>query len=63
MSKRLSATLSVIFVLLGACGANDSAEGPGGVTVDEARALNEAATMLDARTNNAQAALSGNNAE
>lgn len=49
--------------LLGACGANDSAEGPGGVTADEARALNEAAAMLDARAENTQTALSGNSAE
>lgn len=43
--------------LLGGCGSNDSAEGPGGVTVDEARALNHAAELLDARAANSASAL------
>ena len=34
---------------LAACGSTDSAPGPGGVTVGEARALDEAAAMLDER--------------
>ena len=33
--------------LLSACGAGDNDLGPGGVTVGEARALDEAAAMLD----------------
>jgi hypothetical protein len=36
-------------VLLAACGASDNDPGPGGVTVGEARALDEAAAMLDSR--------------
>lgn len=36
-------------VLLAACGPNDTDPGPGGVTVAEARALDEAAEMIDAR--------------
>ncbi len=36
-------------LLLAACGAGDNDPGPGGVTVGEARALDEAAEMLDAR--------------
>jgi hypothetical protein len=35
--------------LLAGCGAGDNDPGPGGVTVGEARALDEAAEMLDAR--------------
>ena len=36
-------------VLLAGCGAGDNDPGPGGVTVGEARALDEAAEMLDER--------------
>jgi hypothetical protein len=36
-------------VLLAACGAAETESGPGGVTVGEARALDEAADMLDSR--------------
>jgi hypothetical protein len=32
---------------LAACGNNDAAPGPGGVSVGEARALDDAASMLD----------------
>jgi hypothetical protein len=34
-------------LLLTGCGPNDTDPGPGGVTVGEARALDEAAEMLD----------------
>lgn len=34
-------------LLLSGCGSNDNDPGPGGVTVGEARALDEAAEMLD----------------
>lgn len=36
-------------LLLCGCGANDDDPGPGGVTVGEARALDQAAAMLDAQ--------------
>ncbi len=36
-------------LLLSACGPGENDSGPGGVTVGEARALDEAAEMLDAR--------------
>ena len=36
-----------LLVLLAACGQSDSDPGPGGVTVGEARALDEAAAMLE----------------
>ncbi len=36
-------------LLLAGCGKADNAPGPGGVTVGEARALDEAAAMLDKR--------------
>ncbi len=37
----------LLAVLLAGCGPNDTDPGPGGVTVGEARALDEAAEMLD----------------
>lgn len=36
-------------MLVAGCGARDNDPGPGGVTVGEARALDEAAKMLEAR--------------
>jgi|GEM_PF-746683 len=36
-------------LLLTACGDNDTAPGPGGVTIAESRALDEAAEMIEAR--------------
>lgn len=36
-------------LLLAACGPNDTDPGPGGVTVAEARALDEAAEMIEQR--------------
>lgn len=40
-------TLGAAALLLAGCGPNDTDPGPGGVTVGEARALDEAAEMLD----------------
>ena len=37
------------FALLGGCGPSDTDPGPGGVTVGEARALDEAAEMIEQR--------------
>ncbi|WP_420606556.1 hypothetical protein [Novosphingopyxis sp.] len=37
-------------LILAACGPKENDPGPGGVTVGEARALDEAAEMLDSRT-------------
>ncbi len=39
----------ILTLLLAACGPAGNDPGPGGVTVDEARALDEAAAMLDER--------------
>ena len=39
--------LGAAALLLAGCGPNDTDPGPGGVTVGEARALDEAAEMLD----------------
>jgi hypothetical protein len=39
--------LGLAVLLLAGCGPNDTDPGPGGVTVGEARALDEAAEMLD----------------
>jgi hypothetical protein len=41
-------------LLLSACGSGQDETGPGGVTVGEARALEEAAEMLDERRQPAQ---------
>ena len=48
-----------VLVLLAGCGQADSDPGPGGVTVGEARALDEAATMLDKQRLPAAAAKAG----
>ena len=56
-------------LLLAGCGQGDNAPGPGGVTVGEARALDEAAEMLDERPSmaspvpNASASPTGTSAE
>ncbi|MBW8753070.1 MAG: hypothetical protein JF595_02785 [Sphingomonadales bacterium] len=39
----------IALATLAACGKSDNAPGPGGVTVGEARALDEAAEMIDQR--------------
>jgi hypothetical protein len=41
--------LACPLLLLSACGQSDSDPGPGGVTVGEARALDEAAEMIEQR--------------
>ncbi len=45
--KHLFPTLGLIF--LAACGQKDTDPGPGGVSVGEARALDQAASMLEQR--------------
>ncbi|MES2700569.1 MAG: hypothetical protein V4647_13255 [Pseudomonadota bacterium] len=40
---------SIAFLLLAACGDSGAAPGPGGVSVDEAEALDQAAEMLDSQ--------------
>lgn len=45
-ARALSALLAPA-LFLASCGPNDTDPGPGGVTVGEARALDEAAEMLD----------------
>ena len=42
--------LPALVLVLAACGPKEPDPGPGGVTVGEARALDEAAEMLDSRT-------------
>ena len=44
---RLRLAVVAAALLLTGCGKKDSDPGPGGVTVGEARALDEAAAMLD----------------
>lgn len=40
---------SIAVLLLAACGDSGAAPGPGGVSVDEAQALDQAAEMLDSQ--------------
>lgn len=49
MRALYSFTAALPLALLAACGQSDTAPGPGGVTVSEARALDEAAEMIEAR--------------
>ncbi len=53
-SMRSSLALTAI-LLLAACGQADNEPGPGGVTVGEARALDEAAEMIEQRRMPAEA--------
>ncbi|MEC7398715.1 MAG: hypothetical protein VYD00_01690 [Pseudomonadota bacterium] len=46
---RAALALLAITALLAACGPSDNDPGPGGVTVGEARALDEAAEMIEER--------------
>jgi len=47
---RLAPAIALLpLALLAACGPNDNDPGPGGVTVSEARALDEAAQMIEQR--------------
>ena len=46
---RAALALLAITALLAACGPSDNDPGPGGVTVGEARALDEAAEMIEKR--------------
>ena len=46
---RAALALLAITALLAACGPSDNDPGPGGVTVGEARALDEAAEMIEQR--------------
>lgn len=52
-----------LFMGLSACGASEEDAAVGGVTAGEAKALNEAAAILDARANNVAAALRGDGAD
>jgi len=49
MIARLRLAAILLPIALSACSANDNDPGPGGVTVGEAKALDEAAEMLEKR--------------
>ncbi len=49
MRASLLLTALALALALTACGPSDNDPGPGGVTVGEARALDEAAAMIDKR--------------
>ncbi|AXB77803.1 hypothetical protein [Novosphingobium sp. P6W] len=48
-ARLISLSLIPALLALGGCSKPDTAPGPGGVTMGEARALDEAAAMLDER--------------
>lgn len=48
IASNLAAAIAVTFALSG-CGPSENEPGPGGVTVSEARALDEAAEMIERR--------------
>jgi hypothetical protein len=54
--KPLAPVLSAACLLLAACGPGENDPGPGGVTVGEAKALDDAAAMLDAQRSPADGA-------
>lgn len=54
--KRNLLPLAALFLALAACGPGANEPGPGGVTVGEAKALDDAAAMLDARRSPADGA-------
>lgn len=53
MTKAIVAMMALL--ALGACGKSDNDPGPGGVSVGEARALDEAAAMIEQRRPPAEA--------
>lgn len=61
-TPRRSIILAVLLALP-SCGSNDNDPGPGGVTVGEAEALNQAAEMLDERIRPFPENETGNDAE
>ena len=54
--KPSASALAVLCLALAACGPGENEPGPGGVTVGEARALDDAAAMLDANRSPADGA-------
>ena len=53
---RTALALATLCLSLAACGPGENEPGPGGLTVGEARALDDAAAMLDARQSPADGA-------
>ena len=53
---RTALALATLCLSLAACGPGENEPGPGGLTVGEARALDDAAAMLDARRSPADGA-------
>ena len=54
--KPSASALATLCLALAACGQGENEPGPGGVTVGEAKALDDAAAMLDARRSPADGA-------
>ena len=54
--KPIALTIALLSLALASCGPGENDPGPGGVTVGEAKALDEAAAMLDARRSPADGA-------
>jgi hypothetical protein len=55
LPRMLRMCLPLCLLALSGCGQSDTEPGPGGVTVGEARALDQAAAMLDQRRPPAEA--------
>lgn len=57
LARRMMMMTALFLIPLSGCGASDEDQDVGGVTAGEARALNEAAAMLDRQADNVQSAL------
>lgn len=49
LSRKNAAGVAICLMLTTGCSRTDNEPGPGGVTVSEAKALDDAATMLESR--------------
>ena len=49
MTPRIASIAALVLLFAGGCSRTDNEPGPGGVTVSEAKALDDAAAMLESR--------------
>lgn len=55
MTPRIASIAALVLLFAGGCSRTDNEPGPGGVTVSEAKALDDAAEMLESRDGAADA--------
>ncbi|MGB3319914.1 hypothetical protein [Sphingopyxis granuli] len=55
MTPRIASIAALVLLLAAGCSRTDNEPGPGGVTVSEAKALDDAAEMLESRDGAADA--------